>query len=560
MENINKIRALFGLMIATSFSACGTNTNNLGERYNQDDYAYIVDFKTQLDGDVVSTLSDKKSKSTDKVYIKIKNIGSKVKYESTDSEGYYRYLGMDEQVIFDEIKRQHDFGNKVGLIIEPCDDTYDAAYKMVNLVKEIIERYSIELGIFYAPEGMEKHDNDYDPEKNATTYISTMYTILEMLNQNNIYTGLYVDNEELAELTEVVDACIYEGYLDHYDKIIVNDQGEDLSEAGVHYSVEFDGRIYSEIDMAEIISRVGLNSEEGLQDDFVYVVKAGDTLSEIGEKFGISAQDIAFYNNIPIDDFIYIGDELAIPSVAIQGQKISTDLAKGIDVSHFNEIDWDKVAPQIDFAIVRVLDTYVKNGEVCYDKDFATNVSECQRLGIPLNLYYVTNATSREDVEKEVELVHEFMTKNGLKNDDYIALYVDMENWYVTKYKEEAAEFAQYAYELWQTYGIQTGCYYPGKYTDLFEGYQGYKWIIDHKHYHDPTDYQLFRDRYYTKDNHLLDEDNGIIGVQYCSKGQIDGIKGNADIDYGLSKYLVGKKEDKKLEEFKLSLTYDDYQ
>ena len=561
MERINKIRALFGLMTATSLGSCGTNVRSLDDKYDKDDFAKIVDFEVLSNGEVVSTLSNKDSKNTNKVYIRIKSIDSSFVYEETDGNGFSKYLGMNEQVIYDEIERQHSFGNKVGLIIEPFDDTYDASYKAISLIKNIIENYQIELGVFYAPEGMEKHDANYSPEKKSTTYIATMYTILEMLSKNNIYTGLFVDAQDLKELTKVTNACIYEGYLDNYDKIIVNDKGEDLSNIGIHYSVEIDGRVYSVIDMADVIADANLNTKDGLKEDYIYVVKSGDTLTAIGQRFGITAEDIAHYNNVSLDKIIYPGDELYIPSVYLQGKKISTDLAKGIDISQFNIVNWDKVAPQIDFAIVRVLDTYVGRNGVCYDKNFVSNVSECKRLGIPLNLYYVTNATSFEDVEKEVEHVYQFMSKYGIENDDYIALYVDMENWYVSKYGEKAADFAQYAYELFKMYGIQTGCYYPGRFTNYFVGrYQGYHWIVDHKHYSDSTDFQKFKDKNYTQDNHLLDESNGVIGVQYCSKGKIDGVEGNVDIDYGLSKYLVTKEEENELEESKLVLSYDSYQ
>lgn len=49
---------------------------------------------------------------------------------------------------------------------------------------------------------------------------------------------------------------------------------------------------------------------------------------------------------------------------------------KGIDVSHYQgEIDWKKVKPQIDFAILRMgLGDDIKSQD---DKQFERNYSEC---------------------------------------------------------------------------------------------------------------------------------------------------------------------------------------
>ena len=564
MKKVNGIRCLAGIISMTmiaGLSGCASNKSTLGEGYSQDDYALVSDFKFTLFNGVKSTLSDKESQSVDKVYIRIKNMASSVEYTSNGTTEYSKYLGMNESVIFEEIERQLAFGNHVGLIVEPSDDTYDATYKMIDLIKRIINNYDIKLGIFYAPESIEKHDNNHDKSKINTTYLATMYTFLEMLTKNGIYTGLYVDKEYLEDLTEIVNARIYKGYLDHYDKIIVSDKGEDLSEAGIHYNVEIDGHIYSKIDMASIIYNAGLNTEERFKEDYKYEVQAGDTLSEIAEKYGIKAEDIAYYNGIDIEDTIYSGDELIIPSVALQEKKIQTELAKGIDVSKFNgTIDWEKVAPQVHFANLRALDTAIgKDGKPYYDEQFARNFKECKRLGIPINLYYVTNANSEEEVEKEVDLVMDFLDKNGVKNNDYNALYIDMEEDYINKHEDKAAWYADLASMAIRSYGVQPGCYIPGKFRPKFDYCECLKWIINHDEYDKVTDFSDFRHPYFTQDKELLDEIFGVIGVQYCEKGRIEGVDGFVCIDYGLPEYFTVSKEERREEDYRIKLTLDGY-
>lgn len=59
-----------------------------------------------------------------------------------------------------------------------------------------------------------------------------------------------------------------------------------------------------------------------------------------------------------------------------------------IDVStHNGTIDWEKVKPQIDGAIIRA--TYGKTG---VDAQFKRNADECERLGIPYGVYHYSYA------------------------------------------------------------------------------------------------------------------------------------------------------------------------
>ena len=45
-----------------------------------------------------------------------------------------------------------------------------------------------------------------------------------------------------------------------------------------------------------------------------YTVKSGDTLSEIGERFGVSYRKIAKLNNVENPDLIYPGQKFKIPN------------------------------------------------------------------------------------------------------------------------------------------------------------------------------------------------------------------------------------------------------
>ena len=68
-----------------------------------------------------------------------------------------------------------------------------------------------------------------------------------------------------------------------------------------------------------------------------------------------------------------------------------------IDVSEWQGvIDWEKVKPNIDGAILRA-----GWGQGHPDKRFAYNASECNRLGIPCGAYWFSYATKPEDAANE---------------------------------------------------------------------------------------------------------------------------------------------------------------
>ena len=73
----------------------------------------------------------------------------------------------------------------------------------------------------------------------------------------------------------------------------------------------------------------------------------------------------------------------------------------GIDVSVYQgQIDWEKVAGQIGFAILRA-----GYGMFDFQKDpmFERNYAECKRLGIPVGVYFYSYATTTAMAEREAD-------------------------------------------------------------------------------------------------------------------------------------------------------------
>lgn len=98
-------------------------------------------------------------------------------------------------------------------------------------------------------------------------------------------------------------------------------------------------------------------------------------------------------------------------------------MLKGIDVSVYQgNIDWAKVKPQIDFAILRCgLGDDIQSQD---DKQFERNYSECARLGIPFAVYFFSYAVNKAKVAKEIAHIKRLL--NGKKIT--APVYIDVEN------------------------------------------------------------------------------------------------------------------------------------
>ena len=71
----------------------------------------------------------------------------------------------------------------------------------------------------------------------------------------------------------------------------------------------------------------------------------------------------------------------------------------GIDVSEWQgRIDWEKVKPNIDFAIIRL-----GYGQNTLDAEARRNISECNRLGIPYGVYWFSYAYNVERAGNEAK-------------------------------------------------------------------------------------------------------------------------------------------------------------
>lgn len=186
---------------------------------------------------------------------------------------------------------------------------------------------------------------------------------------------------------------------------------------------------------------------------------------------------------------------------------------KGIDVSkHQGTIDWKKVKPQIDFAIIRC--GFGSDMPKQDDEKFTENVNAVINLGIPFGVYLYSYADTDEKLQSEIR--HALRLIGNLKP---FCVYFDMEDASTTKLgKEKLTEYGLTFCKAMTDAGLKAGIYanqnWCRNYLDIkqFEG-RGYSvWCA--KYSNAKPDIAASYDIW-----------------QYSSKGAVDGIEGNVDMN-----------------------------
>ena len=185
----------------------------------------------------------------------------------------------------------------------------------------------------------------------------------------------------------------------------------------------------------------------------------------------------------------------------------------GIDVSHHQGvINWDAVkAAGIDFAIIRC--GYGMNLTEQDDRQWSRNVSECERLGIPYGVYFYSYAMTADMAVEEG--AHAVRLLEGCSPS--LPVFYDLEeNRQLVLGSSGLAEIARIFCDIVGSKGYEVGVYASLNWwqyylTDaVFENW--YRWVAE---WHSSCSY------------------NGRYEAwQYTSKGTVDGINGNVDMNY----------------------------
>ena len=190
---------------------------------------------------------------------------------------------------------------------------------------------------------------------------------------------------------------------------------------------------------------------------------------------------------------------------------------KGVDVSNANgRVGWDKLKGKIDFAILRC--GYGSDRADQDDKQWARNVAECSRLGIPWGTYLYSYAMSTAEAESEA--THALRLLRGLT--PAYPVYIDMED--ADGYKAKrggisrqlATDICRIFCERLTAAGYTAGIYANKDWaTNRLDMAQLSKWTFWLAQYNDRVTYTGKYDMW-----------------QYSSSGSLPGISGKVDLNY----------------------------
>ena len=188
-----------------------------------------------------------------------------------------------------------------------------------------------------------------------------------------------------------------------------------------------------------------------------------------------------------------------------------------IDVSEWQGvIDWNKAKPHIDGVILRC-----GCGTSYDDKQWARNVRECERLGIPFGVYLYSYAKDVNAARKEAEHVLRMVKGHKLS----MPIYFDAEQSGTERYAHTtAATFCP----LIEAAGYRVGIYSTAAWFKNYIGLPQYtRWVAS----------------WGTNDGRPQKRPNvENMGMwQYTSVGKFNGIKGNVDVSLC---YLTTNTED----------------
>ncbi len=192
----------------------------------------------------------------------------------------------------------------------------------------------------------------------------------------------------------------------------------------------------------------------------------------------------------------------------------TTQTKIGVDVSQWQgEIDWRKVKKAgVEFAFIRVGYQAGYDGEYILDPYFVRNVTEANKIDLPVGVYFYSYATNTEEAERQADWVIEQIKEYDVE----LGVAFDWEDW--RNFNKTKMSF----------YTINRVAY---AYLDKVAaaGYTG--WLYGSKNYLEkiwqPEEYPVWLAQYF----HIATYDDEYNIWQISDAGQVDGIYGAVDLD-----------------------------
>lgn len=204
---------------------------------------------------------------------------------------------------------------------------------------------------------------------------------------------------------------------------------------------------------------------------------------------------------------------------------------KGIDVSEFQtNVNWNKVKQDgIKFAIIRC--GYGMDYTSQDDEEFERNIKECKRLNIPFGIYLMSYANTVEKARSEAQ--HILRLTKG--HNPTLGLWYDVEdnNTSGSVSKETLTNIINTFCNTVKNAGYKVGVY------------ASLNWLDNKIEKQIKENYPIWVAQY----NNECQYEGKYILWQYTSKGKVNGIAGNVDMNYLYDESLLDDNEEEPVTE-----------
>ncbi len=222
------------------------------------------------------------------------------------------------------------------------------------------------------------------------------------------YYGRYKESQlRIEELTAENDALLMEYTGGRY---ITVDAADELVKEAVDSAVngieEETGRQYKDTIRGFMENGETLTMLENIFDDQIVVPDTGRYwFFDVDNSLAQSAIDreALVYPEYDEEEEEYVGE----PSYS----KDDVTAVRGIDVSKFQgNIDWDKVKnDDVGYAYIRLGYRGYESGKIVTDEKYEDNIEGCNRVGLDCGVYFFTEAINEAEGREEAEFVLEHL-------------------------------------------------------------------------------------------------------------------------------------------------------
>ncbi len=296
--------------------------------------------------------------------------------------------------------------------------------------------------------------------------------------------------------------------------------------------------------LQDAITAAAVRTDESVDEEFSEPVIPVSVMLDFAERDGISIEflqrfftdrivlwDQSKLKTVPINNALkkssfnaahIVAQENGIRTYEPGGEDISL---LGIDVSSYQGvINWKKVkAAGVDYAIIRLGYRGYGTGSIRLDDRYAANMSGAAAAGVPVGVYFYSQAVTVEEAEEEAAFVLEKLSGYDVA---YPVVF-DME-------EVDDADARTNALTRAERTGITVAFCEKIKaagYTPMVYG--NIRWMIMHLDLTRLEDYDKWFAQYFKQPFFPYD----FTMWQYTSRGTIDGIAGAVDLNLGLVDY-----------------------